>query len=204
MAALLSLTPEIIAWTHDVLAWGGVLPPAAIVRPRNYGQMYEFDPTGPGAKAAKTLCTEITHRDFDIHQQTDGALDTISRYYFNPDIKSNSNDRNSCKKINSTTAAEYLAVFCKAKGIVWNDAVKSKDEIDLFKKTKLGAQLWKYECFASQLKTGPRVAASRTATSGSRGTSSGPVVDYKSSGPQSGNARGLVGNPHEKINPKGE
>jgi hypothetical protein len=141
MAALLSLNAEIQAWVHDVFAWGGLLPPAAIVRPKNYGQMYEFDPTGPGAKAAKVLCNEITRRAFDIHQETDNALDVISKYYFNPDIKSNSNDKNSCIKINASTAAEYLAVFCKANNVIWNDAVKAKEEIELFKKTKLGAQL---------------------------------------------------------------
>ena len=201
---LLSLTPEIQAWMHDVLVWGGKLKASAIVRPQNYGQMYEFG-SADGEAAAKDICEEITTRNFDIHQKVDHALDVISKYYFNPDINSNSSKKEDCIRISASTAAEYIAVFCKAMNIVWNDKSRSNEEIKLFKASKLGAQLWRYQCFVSQIGGGVRVT---TTTGGTRpkstGSSTGPTNDYKASGPQSGNARGLVGNPHEKINPKGE
>lgn len=46
--------------------------------------------------------------------------------------------------------AQFIAYFCFEHKIYWDDAVHTKYELDYFKKTELGAALWKADCFISQ------------------------------------------------------
>ena len=112
--------------------------------------------------------------------------------------------------------AGYIANFCAEQGIYWDDVNthKTVQEMDQYKKTLLGGAVWEYECFLSQqLNKGNTTSASAASTIGAtpaaqpatraprapKAPGQGPANPYKSSGPQSGKARDLKGNPGDKV-----
>ena len=95
--------------------------------------------------------------------------------------------------------ARYIAWFCSQNGIYWDDTIRTPYELDEFKKTYLGQALEEGGCFASQVQ---EKTAQTSTISNSAGASAnnGPRNPYKSSGPQSGNIKSLIGTPGQKIN----
>lgn len=103
---------------------------------------------------------------------------------------------------NSATFASYLANFCAENQFYWDDSIRTPYELDEFKKTYLGKALDDFGCFVSQPPEGTAPAKSRSSSSSAstpRSSGSGPLNNYKSTGPQSGNVRGLIGEPFKKI-----
>ena len=162
----------------------------------------------------KTICDEIVQRNFDFFK-ADTALNNLAdcKFFVNPQAYGRVRGARMVQRSN-TLLAGYIANFCAEQGIYWDDVNthKTQYEMDQYKKTLLGGALWEYECFLSQqLNKGNTQSASVASTTAapvapvpsgtrqSRQPGQAPANPYKSSGPQSGNARDLQGQPNQKV-----
>lgn len=143
------------------------------------------------SKDAQTICTELVNRDFaDI----DTAINGISRFRFRP----NYTGTGKYKALKPDTVAKAIVYFAEEIGLYWDDTIRTPYEIDEFKKTILGGMVYKYGRYISAIKD--KTTRNRATRSVAGNTASAaPQNGYKSSGPQSGNVRGLIGNPGEKL-----
>lgn len=184
------------AWMHDILMIGGLIPPEKCARPGGYSLMYGYTGWNKAdlQKAAKEVCDEILHRPCKLNA-LDDAFDTLSNFYFNKDIKSNSNYGSNKIRKPASMLAKYVADFCATNGFYWDDTNKTQYEMDAYRKSLLGAALYDYGCFLSQ-RNKPTATKTRTV---STSTSGEPVSDYKSTGGRSGDIPNLIGTPGEKI-----
>ena len=143
---------------------------------------------------AKVICNEIKLRKFDFVAVDDalkriaiaGGSDAIYFYDLHDSLK---------VKLNQKQLADILAAFCAEKEIFWDDVNTSRTatEMDVYRSTIFGSACWAFGCFLSQ-----RSGKVATSTSGSVSRVA-PASSYKSSGPKSGMAVGLVGKPGEKT-----
>lgn len=162
--------------------------------------------------ACKTIFGEIVNRVFDF-EEVDLALKKLENKHFVAGVHV-SGYRNSVYfnsyKTKVSAAAKYIAAFCAEQQLWWDDVntVKSTFDMSRYKQTIIGSALWAAKCFLSQhVKTAKPAAKAKTpkaSASGSGSSSSNAGGTYKSTGPQSQNARGLVGNPHDKVAAEGD
>ena len=149
-------------------------------------------------KSAQPICTELVNRDFT---NIDQAITSIAEYSFKP----NYTDTGKYKSFKPDGVAKAIVYMAELLGIYWDDTIRTPYEIDEFKKTLLGAAVYKYGRYISAI---PNKTTKRKAAAASTGTpkvtSAAPQNGYKSSGPQSGNARGLIGNPGDKVYAEGQ
>lgn len=166
--------------------------------------------------AVKTVCDEITLRSFDFFN-VDTALTQLADCKFFVDSTAYGRVKGArMVKRSPELLAGYIANFCAEQGIYWDDVNthKTVQEMDQYKKTLLGGAVWEYDCFLSQqLNKGNATTASAASTTGAtpaakpttrapkapKAPGQGPANPYKSSGPQSGKARDLKGNPGDKV-----
>jgi hypothetical protein len=183
-------TPESEAaakvFMHDILVVGGT----GIKNLRN-STPYNWSRNSYRA-AATTICKELTDRDFaDINL----AIATVAGYNFYP----NYDDSGRSKSFKPEVVAKAIVYMAERLGLYWDDTVRTPYEVDEFRKTLLGDAVYKYGRYISAIKdtATKNHAASKASTPKVAGGA--PQNGYKSSGPQSGNARGLLGNPGDKA-----
>lgn len=149
--------------------------------------------------SAQKICDELVNRNFtDI----DSAIKTISGYSCEP-LGGGRYFRYKAEGI-----AKAIVYMAELVNIYWDDTIRTPYEIDEFKKTLLGDAVYKYGRYISAIKPaksagGTKATASTGGTTGGStggsATGQGPANPYKSSGPQSGNVRDLLGNPGDKV-----
>lgn len=147
--------------------------------------------------AAKVICTEIKHRNFDF-PATDDALARLSKVSIYP-----LHERGKGKSLTAMQMANIIAAFCAEHEILWDDinTTRTTTEMDTYRMSILGKACWEFGCFLSQSlakkDTKPRAAATRTIDPATG--KAAPKNPYKASGPKSGIIGGLIGEPGEKI-----
>lgn len=151
--------------------------------------------------AAQTICDELTKRDFaDI----DAAIQTISHYHFVPSY----DGRGRYKSLKPAAIAKCIVYMAELLQLYWDDTIRTPFEVDEFKKTFLGQAVYKYGRYISAI---PAAKKSRSTSGSAASKTPGqpPQNGYKSSGPQSGNARdlrdpdGSAGTPGAKVTADG-
>ena len=185
-------TPEAEAaakvFMHDVTVAGGL-------NPNNLRKGNQWPTTDSRfIKEAQTICTELVNRDF---ANIDNAINRISNFRFIP----NYNNSGKYKSLKSEAVAKAIIYFAERIGLYWDDTVRTPYEINDFKKTLLGDAVYKYGRYISAIKDTAKGKSSSASSTGAtpRAASAQPQNNYKQSGPQSGNARGLLGNPGDKV-----
>lgn len=178
------------AWMHDVMVLAGVLSQSQRKENDIYFSYYKQKPTADASK----ICDELINRNFvDI----DSSIQQLSYYRFFAGFKQGSNN----KKYSPEQIAKAIVYNAECLGLYWDDTVRTPYEINEFKKTILGDAVYRYGRVISaipdkvtRVKTGSGNAAGNSGT-----TTGAPKNDYKQRGPQSGNVRGLLGNPGDKV-----
>lgn len=160
-------------------------------------EWYDTYIVGPNKRQSEIVCNEILQRNFNF-TDVDSALSSLSQKYFKAFATSGKAER---KKAN--ILAKYIANFCAETDIIWDDTDKTTYEIDQYKKSLFGSTLYEFNCYLSQktANTNKNAGAVKKAKSPNQATSTstnGPKNNYKSTGPQSGNARDLVSTPGTK------
>ena len=142
---------------------------------------------------AQPICTELVNRDF---ANIDQAINRISQFRFIP----NYTGQGKYKSYKPEGVAKAIVYMAELLNLYWDDTIRTPYEVEEFKKTLLGDAVYKYGRYISAIKdkTTRAKAASGTASQ-PRVASSAPQNNYKQSGPQSGNVRGLLGNPGDKV-----
>jgi hypothetical protein len=144
------------------------------------------------APYAKTICDELVNREFaDIDQ----AIKQVSMYRFNVELE---DYKTSWKRLKPEAIAKSIVYMAELLNIYWDDTIRTPFEIDEFKKTLLGAAVYKYNRYISAIPDKNNKTSSKS-TASPRTPGQPPKNGYKQSGPQSGNARDLKGNPGEKV-----
>ena len=177
------------SWFHDLTLAAGI----------NTNNLRSFTPQmarhQQWQQAASTICDEIVNRDFN---NVDAAINRISGIRFNVDGK--------WKTFKQDGVAKAIVYVTELMQLYWDDTVKTPYEIDEFKKTHLGSAVYKYGRYISAIKDKTNKSNSNNApkakaasSSSSSGASTQAKGGYYQSGPQSGNARDLQGNPGEKV-----
>lgn len=177
------------AFMHDILVVGGT----------GVKNLRSYTPSAWNRsnyiKAAQDICNELTNRNFaDINQ----SIVTVANFGFYPNYDGNGR----AKSFKPEAVAKAIVYMAERLGLYWDDTIRTPYEIDEFKKTLLGAAVYKYGRIISAIPD--KGAKSKTSSAGT-GAASGtqPRVASASSGkpqgPQSGNVRDLQGNPGEKV-----
>ena len=113
--------------------------------------------------------------------------------------------------------AKYIAAFCSSHGLLWDDINTNRtvQELEQYRTASiLGKACFAFRCFLSQQVAAAAPAPTKTTNTASTGITNvgaanagtqttGPKNDYKSSGPQSANARDLISKPGQKEYPSG-
>lgn len=179
------------AWMHDVMLISGVITGSqrSGAGSEVYFNYYHNVPTADATK----ICDELINRDF---ANIDSSITALSHYRFFPSLTTAS----SAKKYTTEGIAKAIVYCAEVFGLYWDDTIRTPYEIEEFKKTILGNAVYKYGRYISAIKDKTtRARASSTGSSTPRVASSAPQNGYKQSGPQSGNVRGLMGNPGDKV-----
>lgn len=143
--------------------------------------------------AAQTICTELVNRDFS---NIDQAVNMIARFRFQP----NYTGTGKYKTLKPEAVAKAIVYFAELVNLYWDDTIRTPYEVDEFKKTLLGDAVYKYRRYISAIKDKTvRSHASGATSSTAKVASSAPQNNYKQSGPQSKNVRGLLGKPGDKV-----
>jgi hypothetical protein len=177
------------AWMHDVMVIAGVLPQSQRTANDIYFTYYHNMPTADAAK----ICDELINRDFT---NIDSSIKQLSQYRFFSSFAAQSKN----KQYKPEDIAKVIVYMAECFNLYWDDTIRTPYEIDEFKKTILGNAVYMYGRYISAIKdktTKTRASGSSAGTP--RAASSAPQNGYKQSGPQSGNVRGLMGNPGEKV-----
>jgi hypothetical protein len=143
--------------------------------------------------AAQTICDELINRDF---ANIDSALMEMIRSYF----KASYDNSGKNKSLKVEFVAKAIVWFAEQLQLFWDDTIRTPYEIDEFKKTHLGAAVYKYGRYISAIpnKTS-KSSSSRSSKAQGQTQAQPPKNGYKQSGPQSGNARDLKGTPGQKV-----
>ena len=144
--------------------------------------------------SAKAVCDEVINRDFT---NVDSDINYLSRFKY--DVNLSPNGRSIIKKFKPELVAKSLVYLAELTNAYWDDTIRTPYEVDEFKKTLLGAAVWKYGRYISAIKDKTSKATSSNASAGAKASGQPPKNNYKQSGPQSGNVRDLKGNPGEKV-----
>ena len=175
------------AWMHDVMTIAGILPQSQRTTNNIYFTYYSDIPVADATK----ICDELINRDFT---NIDASINKLSGYKFFSNFGANSKT----KRYTQEDIAKAIVYMAECFGLYWDDTIRTPYEIDEFKKTLLGTAVYTYDRYISAIKD--KTTKTRAASTNSpRVASSAPQNGYKQSGPQSGNVRGLMGNPGEKV-----
>ena len=192
----------------DLFVVGGILDENDLsFGDRLAARQSDIDGKGP---EALIICKEIKNRLFDFFE-VDKALKSLEgcRFYAEPSVTGAwkySSEEGKVRQVSRTAdkLAAIIADFCADNQIYWDDVNTNRtvDELEQYKQTLIGAALWNEGCFLSQAAQRKAAAATKTTSRAPRaprtaGTT--PTSGYKTSGPQSGNARGLIGQPNAKT-----
>lgn len=179
---------------HDIFEAGGLIksPVRTLGTNRIKARGYEDH--------AKIICDEIKYRNFEF-TKVDAVIKRLAVlvgfYGLHTAISSKP------KMLSEVQIANILAAFCAEQSIFWDDVNTSRTtvEMETYRTASLlGSACWKFGCFLSQQADKKAPAAhSSTSSAASRSSSGAPKSDYKTSGPKSGLAKGLVGKPGEKT-----
>ena len=143
--------------------------------------------------AAQEICAELVNRDF-------ANIDQSIKYLSGFGIRPSYDGTGKARTFNEESIAKAIVYFAELLGLYWDDTNRAPYEVEEFKKTLLGAAVYKYDRCISAIKDKP--TSSRSTSTGAntpRVASAAPQNGYKQSGPQSGNVRGLLGNPGDKV-----
>jgi hypothetical protein len=166
------------AFMHDITVSGGInTKNLRTVSPYSFGRSDYIT-------AAQTICGELVERDFaDI----DTAIRRASMFYFNTQYDGKGKN----KTLKPEGAAKAIVYLAELLGLYWDDTVRTPYEIDEFKKTLLGAAVYKYGRYISAIPNKGSKSTSSTSGASTRTPGQPPKNNYKQSGPQSGNVRDL-------------
>lgn len=165
------------AWFHDISLIAGVntknLRPRLPYACRN--NLY--------IQASTAICDELVNRDF---ANIDHSISIASNLRF----MSKLDDSGSARRLKPEGIAKAIVYMAECLQLYWDDTVRTPYEIDEFKKTLLGAAVYKYGRYISAIPDkGSKSASSRSTSPRTPGQP--PKNNYKQSGPQSGNVRDL-------------
>lgn len=175
------------AWMHDVMVIAGILPQSQRTSNDIYFNYYHDIPTA----AANNVCNELINRDF---ANIDPSITKLSGYKF---FKSFS--QSNTKRYSQEDIAKAIVYMAECFGLYWDDTIRTPYEIDEFKKTYLGNAVYTYGRYISAIKDKTTKARTSSTSGTPKVAASAPQNNYKQSGPQSGNVRGLLGNPGDKV-----
>lgn len=170
------------AWLHDLTLAAGI---------RTTNQRGSGSPSFPSwfVSAAQEICNELVNRDFN---DVDSSIKMVARTRFNANLDAG---RANFKSYKPEAVAKTIVYLAELLQLYWDDTIKTPYEIDEFKKTLLGAAVYKYGRYISAIAN----KSTRTRSTTTGGAGQPPKNNYKQSGPQSGNVRDLKGNPGEKV-----
>ncbi len=172
-------------WLHDITLVGGI-------RTNNQRSNGSIRPNPTLESHAQIVCKEVVERDFaDI----DSSIRHLSNYRYSVSLTGSG-----YKTFKPEAIAKNLVYLAEMANAYWDDTIRTPFEIEEFKKTLLGAAVWKYGRYISAIKDKTTKSAS-AAVGGTSNKAAGqpPKNNYKQSGPQSGNVRDLLGNPGDKV-----
>ena len=169
------------AWLHDLtLAAGARTNNQRTNSGVNFPQWF--------VNAAIKVCDELKNRSFtDIN----ASIKELAGVRFNTSLTGNG----AHKHYDEEGVAKTIVYLAELLNLYWDDTIRTSYEIDEFKKTYLGAAVFKYGRYISAIGTG---SSSSSRASSKRTPGQAPKNNYKQSGPQSGNVRDLLdaqGNP---------
>ena len=180
---------------HDIFEAGGLLKHSKRTYRQNIIMSRHYN------DSAEVICNEIKFRDFNF-SKVDSAIKKISDLGFFYDLHGTVDTK--YKALKYSQIANILASFCAENSIFWDDVntTRSTVEMETYRtKTIFGAACWSFECFLSQ-QAAKKTPKTRTKSSTPKVAGSvAPTSGYKTSGPKSSLAKGLVGKPGEKIHP---
>lgn len=148
---------------------------------------------------AKEIMDEIVNRSF---KDIDVSIDTFAYRYFKNSLTS----RGAKQQYTREEVAMAIVYFAELLGLYWDDTLRTSYELDEFKKTYLGAAVFKYGRHISAISDN---TPSKKAPSSTRASGQPPKNNYKQSGGQSGNVRDLQdangnpGTPGQKVSVSG-
>ena len=182
------------SFMHDITLAAGLRS-----KSQRQGSSYSFD--ARYVKAAQEICDELVNRNFN---NIDKSVQEVSYYGFHSSLSSNA-----WKHYKPDAVAKAIVYIAELLGLYWDDTIRTPYEIDEFKKTLLGALVYKYGRYISAIQD-KQPTKRKAAPNGNtpQVASSAPQNDYKQQGPKSSQARGLVsldgtsiptGQPGEKV-----
>lgn len=181
---------------HDVTVAGGI-------NTKNLRNSRPYSWThGTYVNAAKAICDELTNRDF---ANIDSDIRRIASYRF---VTSYDN-RGKYKSFKPDGVAKCIVYMAELLQLYWDDTNRTPYEIDEFKKTILGAMVYKYKRYISAIPEKKSGSTGSSRSTSPKGQGQAPQNSYKQSGPQSGNVRDLrdvngnPGTPGEKVTAEG-
>jgi hypothetical protein len=172
---------------HDIFTAAGIVKKDVRTSGINTIIVYDL------VEEAKVICNEIKLRKFDF-TAVDDALKRIAQRQYASGFTVYALHTNEKVRLNQKQLADVLAAFCAEREIFWDDVNTSRTttEMDVYRSTVFGGACWAFGCFLSQ-------HLGKTAKSGGSSPKTAPASSYKSSGPKSSMAKGLVGEPGEKT-----
>ena len=171
------------SFMHDITLAAGLRSTS-----QRQGSSHSFD--ARYVKAAQAICDELVNRNFD---NIDKSVQEASYQGFHPTLTTHQ-----WKHYKPEAVAKAIVYMAELLSLYWDDTVRTPYEIDEFKKTLLGAAVYKYGRYISAIPD--KTSKSRSSGSGTpRAAGQAPQNGYKQSGPQSGNVRDLQGNPGDKV-----
>ena len=166
-------------WLHDLTVAAGLRTNDQRSGGRNSFIFWKLTPE------AVKICDELINRDFE---NIDTSIRKVSNYYYNSSLTGGGRD----KSYKPEGIAKCIVYMSELLNLYWDDTIRTPYEIDEFKKTFLGAAVYKYGRYISAVAAN-KGAKSSSKSSGSAAKTPGqpPKNNYKQSGPQSGNVRDL-------------
>lgn len=176
---------------HDLFEAGGLLKRPVRTHSVNHISDREY------FDQAKAICDEIKYRAFDF-PKLDSAFRSISNFTYVEPLHDDG-VAGSYKRLEADQMAHIIAAFCAEHEIFWDDinTRRTTTEMETYLMSTLGKACWEFGCFLSQRPDKKAGAASKTRTP--RAAGAAPKSEYKSSGPRSGDIKGLIGEPGKKI-----
>lgn len=172
-------TPESEAtaksWLHDVTLAAGIRQ----TNLRSDAVRFQQD----FRAAAQAACDELINRNFD---NIDSSIRKLAGYSFNVSLTSSRSTHYKPEQV-----AKCLVYMAELTQLYWDDTVRTPYEIDEFKKTLLGAAVYKYGRYISAIQDRKSRSSSSAGSAGGKASGGAPQNGYKQSGPQSGNVRDL-------------
>jgi hypothetical protein len=161
-------------------------------------------------ESCRLVCDEILYKKFDFIN-VDKAIETLASYRYIKDPKKDFGEGGARESLTAPELADHIAAFCKMKEIYWDDVTTYKTPAELKAYSDgsfvFGKALYDNKCFLSQnidadgklITATSKVAKSTRSPKVTTGSGAGVKDPYKSEGPQSAKARGLIGKPGDKI-----